>query len=63
MLTFLQALILMLVLEGTGLVIFPGSMRRVLIEIALLPSRELRCLGALALTAALLLMFGLRLFS
>ncbi len=63
MLTFLHALILLLVFEGTGLALFLGHMRRVLIEIALLPARELRCLGGLALTAALLLMFGLRLFS
>lgn len=63
MLTFLHAIILMLVLEGASLALFPSPMRRILMELALLPTRELRAIGGLTLTAALLLMFALRLFS
>lgn len=63
MLTFLQALALALVMEGICFALFPGTMRRAMLEASGLPDQSLRALGGLALVAALFIAFGLRLLS
>lgn len=63
MLTFVHALVLALVFEGICFALFPGQMRRAMLEAARLPDQSLRALGGMALAAAAFMAFALRLFT
>lgn len=54
---FLQALILVLVMEGICFALFPGKMRQALLELASSGEETLRALGIGALIAALIFFF------
>lgn len=62
MLTFFHALVLALVFEGICFALFPGQMRRAMLEAAKLPDQGLRSLGGMALATAVFTAFALRYF-
>lgn len=54
---FLRALGLAIVLEGLCWTLFPGGMRRTLLQLLLLPESRLRVVGLAALALGLLLVW------
>lgn len=63
MVAFIHALILALVFEGVMFSLFPGVMRKAMLEAASHSDQGLRAMGGMALALALFIFFAMRLFN